>query len=297
MTDVEWTIRHPYADGTIPSRTEPDAPHTRHRRPRDDAHRMYERNSQDDGTHRANHDNDIHHDHHDHASSDHHRSTSDDDHDTHGADDDSQRNHSADGRSPRSGEHSRSRTRTLRRVRDRDIDLDDLDHLARVERDSDRMEPSQRVSWSHATGAAVTRGSLRSARLVMGRLVDGCRSASDGRRGSVSRERSRSMGAVIERRKPLERRTPLARESARTRSRKGERASAKAAALARDGGCVAARIVRTVACRGPLDGHERLPRSRGGSAYDIENIITVCRIHHGWIHAHPKEARSHGLLV
>jgi hypothetical protein len=95
----------------------------------------------------------------------------------------------------------------------------------------------------------------------------------------------------------LERRTPLAAESAKVRARKGERARTKTDALARDGGCIAARLVPDVACRGPLDAHERLPRSRGGSPYDLENVLTVCRAHHEWIHAHPARSKPLDLLA
>lgn len=91
---------------------------------------------------------------------------------------------------------------------------------------------------------------------------------------------------------PLRRRKPITRQSAKTKSLRAEREVAKAAALERDRGCVAARLVRDCRCVGPLDAHERLPRSRGGSPYDLANILTVCRAHHDWIHGHPKEARD-----
>lgn len=95
----------------------------------------------------------------------------------------------------------------------------------------------------------------------------------------------------------LARRTPLAAESAKVKARKPERATTKAAALARDGGCVAGRVVRDVKCAGPLDAHERLPRSRGGSPYDLDNVLTVCRAHHEWIHGHPNAARDLDLFA
>jgi hypothetical protein len=101
----------------------------------------------------------------------------------------------------------------------------------------------------------------------------------------------------VKRSRPLKRTGRLKQESDKVRARKGERATTKALALERDRGCVASRLVPDVRCVGPLDGHERLPRSRGGSAYDLENVITVCRIHHDWIHGHPIAARELNLLA
>lgn len=96
---------------------------------------------------------------------------------------------------------------------------------------------------------------------------------------------------------PIARRTPLRARSQRTIDVAAERRAVVRDALARDRGCVARVLVPTVRCGGPLDGHERLPRSRGGSILDLSNVITVCRFHHGWIHDHPKEAKSLDLLA
>lgn len=101
---------------------------------------------------------------------------------------------------------------------------------------------------------------------------------------------------VVKRSGPIRRKTHLSPMSKKVASRAEERRAVVAAALSRDGGCVAARLVPSVRCVGPLDGHEVLPRGRGGDAYDLENVITVCRIHHGWIHNNPRESKEYGLL-
>lgn len=43
------------------------------------------------------------------------------------------------------------------------------------------------------------------------------------------------------------------------------------------------------------DMHEIVPRGRGGSATDPDNILLVCRGCHRWIHDHPVEAKERGL--
>jgi len=47
----------------------------------------------------------------------------------------------------------------------------------------------------------------------------------------------------------------------------------------------------------PSDVHEPLTRARGGSIVDPNNMLVVCRACHDWIHHHPKDASSVGLLV
>jgi len=46
----------------------------------------------------------------------------------------------------------------------------------------------------------------------------------------------------------------------------------------------------------PDDVHELMPRSAGGSITERENCIAVCRLCHGWLHAHPSVSRKLGLL-
>lgn len=49
-------------------------------------------------------------------------------------------------------------------------------------------------------------------------------------------------------------------------------------------------------CWGWLDVHEPLTRARGGSITDPDNGVLLCRRHHEWTHAHPREALELGLL-
>jgi hypothetical protein len=62
--------------------------------------------------------------------------------------------------------------------------------------------------------------------------------------------------------------------------------------------CVAADLAREVECGGPIDPHEPLARSRGGSVVDADNCVFICRRHHDWVHHEaPKRAGELGLLV
>lgn len=45
-----------------------------------------------------------------------------------------------------------------------------------------------------------------------------------------------------------------------------------------------------------VDVHELLPRSAGGSITEEDNVITVCRACHHWIHENSKVSRELGLL-
>lgn len=98
-------------------------------------------------------------------------------------------------------------------------------------------------------------------------------------------------------RSPMPRRTkPLARVSARRLSEGYRRSKVKRAALARDGGCVAATLVLEVDCWGPLDAHEVRPRSLYPAGHlDLTNVVTVCRSHHDWVPANLAKASALGL--
>jgi hypothetical protein len=74
-----------------------------------------------------------------------------------------------------------------------------------------------------------------------------------------------------------------------------ESRAVKAAVLERDGGCVGAELVPYLRCWGRLDPHHVLRRSRGGKDTE-ENMVTLCRAHHGYAHEHPLEAKQLGLL-
>ncbi len=67
--------------------------------------------------------------------------------------------------------------------------------------------------------------------------------------------------------------------------------------LERDGyRCQAAAFVASVACSGPLDVHEVIPRSAWPAGWlSPSNCLTVCRYHHCYISDHPEDAAKVGL--
>lgn len=71
-------------------------------------------------------------------------------------------------------------------------------------------------------------------------------------------------------------------------------AALRAAALRRDGDECTLHFRRL--CFGPLDPHHVWRRGQGGPD-DIDNLITLCRLHHRWVHEHPLLGQSMGLLV
>jgi hypothetical protein len=94
-------------------------------------------------------------------------------------------------------------------------------------------------------------------------------------------------------------RSPIARMSVRRRSELAERRQVVADVIRRDGGCLmreSAPDDPSGACRGPLDGHEVLPKGRGGDWLDRDNVVTLCRLHHDWVHGNPAKAERLGLL-
>lgn len=50
-----------------------------------------------------------------------------------------------------------------------------------------------------------------------------------------------------------------------------------------------------------LDVHHRKPKQMGGSdaltTYGLANLVSLCRNHHSWVHAHPADAMELGLLL
>lgn len=92
-------------------------------------------------------------------------------------------------------------------------------------------------------------------------------------------------------------RTPLRSMSRMKALERDARRRCMEIVVRRDRICRAAGIVRDIGCNGPLDGHEPLPRSRGGDPTDPEQVILVCRQHHDWIHAHPEASYGYGLLI
>lgn len=106
---------------------------------------------------------------------------------------------------------------------------------------------------------------------------------------------------MIRRRRPLKRgQPPLRSRRVIARRRRGVDPATTVAVLARDGGCLFAVTLLNVAlkagdCQGRLDPHHVLPRGRGGPDTAV-NLVTLCRCHHDWVHAHPNLSRAAGLL-
>jgi hypothetical protein len=48
-------------------------------------------------------------------------------------------------------------------------------------------------------------------------------------------------------------------------------------------------------CFGPINGHELLKRSRGGSITDMDNVVLLCSAHNEAVESHPLEAEKFGL--
>lgn len=66
--------------------------------------------------------------------------------------------------------------------------------------------------------------------------------------------------------------------------------------LLRDGG-------KCLFCLGDAtDVHHRRPKGMGGTsnsyiAFGMANLVSLCREHHSWIHAHPEQGYKSGFLV
>jgi hypothetical protein len=99
-------------------------------------------------------------------------------------------------------------------------------------------------------------------------------------------------------RSPLARKTPLQR-SAPIKRKHGSTAVPADVYLAvtrRDGGCVARRTIPHVSCFGRIDPHHIRRRSQGGPDTP-ENLVSLCRAHHSWVHEHITESLALGLLL
>lgn len=99
-------------------------------------------------------------------------------------------------------------------------------------------------------------------------------------------------------RSPLVRKTPPQRGGPIKRKH-GSTAVPAAVYLAvtrRDGGCVAQRLIPQVSCFGRIDPHHIRRRSQGGLDTP-ENLVSLCRSHHSWVHEHISESLTLGLLL
>lgn len=97
---------------------------------------------------------------------------------------------------------------------------------------------------------------------------------------------------------PLRRGRPPKPISERRANERDERARVVALVVARDQTCQAQAVhaLAKVPCSGPLDCHERIPRSAWPGGYlEPSNVILVCRSAHDWIDNHPNGAHALGL--
>jgi hypothetical protein len=115
------------------------------------------------------------------------------------------------------------------------------------------------------------------------------------KRSPLKRKTPLRPGKGLSRGEGLRRSSSLARRKAPKRRSRGVDPKLYEQVLLRDGGCVARGLVPEVACFGRIDPHHRLMRSQGGPD-TAENLISVCRSHHDWIHGHPAKSYDLDLL-
>ena len=91
-------------------------------------------------------------------------------------------------------------------------------------------------------------------------------------------------------------RTPLKRTGFKAKSKKTKPVPLEVYqdVLARDMGCRGAGII-PIACFGRIDPHHIKRRSQGGLD-TLDNLISLCRGHHSWVHEHPEESYELGFL-
>jgi 5-methylcytosine-specific restriction endonuclease McrA len=94
------------------------------------------------------------------------------------------------------------------------------------------------------------------------------------------------------------RRTRIAQQSEKRKVEQREWQRVAEAALRRDSHtCQAANLVPDLACKGRLDPHHIATKRRAPELrLSLSNLVTLCRAHHDWTHAHPYEAERLGLL-
>jgi hypothetical protein len=96
--------------------------------------------------------------------------------------------------------------------------------------------------------------------------------------------------------KPMVKSTRLNFASSKTKNNIPKRQEVRRIVLERDMKlCRAKFLVESIACSGPLDIDEVIPRGRGGNYLDPDNCQVLCRAHHRWKHDNPAEAERLGL--
>jgi hypothetical protein len=99
----------------------------------------------------------------------------------------------------------------------------------------------------------------------------------------------------MKQRKPIQRKTPLKRTSILKRKRSAVPLDVRNEVFLRDQDCRARRLVPELRCWGRLDPHHTLRKSQGGED-TVDNLITLCRAHHDWVHGNPTTSLELGLL-
>ena len=94
---------------------------------------------------------------------------------------------------------------------------------------------------------------------------------------------------------PIQRRTPLKRSTPKQKRRRGIDPETRTAVFLRDKGCKGKEVILDLPCWGRLDPHHILRKSQGGQN-TADNLVTLCRAHHDWVHAYPEASRNLGLL-
>lgn len=99
---------------------------------------------------------------------------------------------------------------------------------------------------------------------------------------------------------PAAPRKPLPAQSPGRRAQASERKAVIAQTRERAGDhCEALALLPYIACRPPMDCHERLSRARSGGKSQLDASLTawVCRAHHDHLTTNPAEAESLGLSL
>ena len=92
------------------------------------------------------------------------------------------------------------------------------------------------------------------------------------------------------------RRTPLRSRGARRTAEKPSESKVKALVFARDYQTCRLAWHQDSKCTGRLTPHH-LRKASAGGAYIVENLVTLCAGHNGWVEDNPDEATMLGLVV
>jgi HNH endonuclease len=100
----------------------------------------------------------------------------------------------------------------------------------------------------------------------------------------------------MKRSKPLRRLKPISPMSQKTKRLQSKRKAVREEVLHRDDNRCQAGIIGLCSFHA-TDVHEIIPRGRGGSAYDPDNCLSLCRSCHRYITLEPAWATAHGFML